>query len=279
MAACITTTELGSLQLNLHVHMLGYFVLHVYETLFMGDFHQCSYKKHAFYEHLIGDVKKGNASADHCGTDKLTKCAKNEGFDPEMSAQFDELKIQIKGTRAEIQPPIKTHDEKSNDSAATTATSGKAAAGWHYAEFCSFKQQTQEKFEEKAQEIHDLEQLIRNSDKNQQDQTKVLASKTLEVLKELKETQAEISRSVTKIDENSSGMKEAIEQLRTKQERHGQILEELKRMNDEKAIKNQLEKIQQGCQVSQEAHLTRLEPIQVQMIITQLKEALQNMHS
>ena len=51
-------------------------------------------------------------------------------------------------------------------------------------------------------------------------------------------------------------------------------------MNDEiPAIKSLLEKIQQGSEVSQETHLTRLEPIQVQMIITQLKEALQNVHS
>ena len=176
---------------------------------------------------MIGDVKKGNASADHCGTDELPKHAKNEE--------------------------------------------------WHV-EFCLFKQQTQDKFEEKVEEIHALEQLIRNTDKNQQDQTKKLTSNTLEALKKLTETQAEMGRLVTRIHENSSGMKEAIEQLRTEQERHSQILE---RMNDEiRAIKRVLEKMQQiSQQVSQETRLTRLEPIQVQMIIIQLKEALQNIHS
>ena len=236
--------------------------------LSMGDF-QCSFKITCFYEQSKGDARKRKTFAD--GTDELPKHAKNEGFGPEMAAQFDEVIIQTKSTRAEIQPPTKTHDD---DSAATTATSEEAGAEWHE-EFGSFKQQTQEKFEERAQEIHDLEQLIRNSDKNQQDQTKKLAKKTLEVLRELQETQAKISHSVTKIDENSSGMKEAIEQLRTKQEiRHGEILDELKRMNDKiPAIKSQ---IQQGSQVSQEPPLVRLEPSQVKLIATQLKEELQN---
>lgn len=210
---------------------------------------------------MLGDFKKGNASADHCGT------------------QFDEVIIQTKSTRAEVQSLTKTHDEESNDSAATTATSEKADAEWH-AEFCSFKQQTQDKFEEKAKEIRGLEQLMRNSDKNQQDQNKKLTSDTQKALKELAETQTEISHSVKMIHENSSCMKEAIEKLRTEQERHGEILEELiKRTNGEiPAIKSLLEKIQQGFQVSQETPI-RLEPIQVQMIMTQLKEVLQNMHS
>lgn len=210
---------------------------------------------------MLGDLKKENASADHCGT------------------QFDEVIIETKSTRAEVQSLTKTHDEESNDSAATTVTSEKADAEWH-AEFCSFKQQTQDKFEEKAKEIRGLEHLIRNSDKNQQDQNKKLTSDILKALKELIETQTEISHSVKMIHENSSCMKEAIEKLRTEQERHGEILEELKRMNGEiPAIKSLLDMIQQGSQVSQETHLTRLEPIQVQMIITQLKEALQNMRS
>ena len=60
-------------------------------------------------------------------------------------------------------------------------------------------------------------------------------------------------------------MKEAVEQLRKEQERHGKILDEIP------AIKSQLEKIQQGSQVSQETHLIRL----VEMITTQLQEKLQ----
>ena len=124
----------------------------------------------------------------------------------ETLAQFEEL-IQMEDILAdEIQPLIKTDDEGSNNSAAATATSEKAGADLH-AEFCSFKQQTQEKFEEQAKAIRDLEQLIQDSDKKQQYQANELASKTLEVLKKFNETQAKMSRSV--------------EQLRTGQERHG----------------------------------------------------------
>ena len=161
-------------------------------------------------------------------------------------AQFDKLKIQMEDGTAENQP---THDEESSDSKeindSTTATSKEADGGWHE-EFYSFKQETQEKFEEQAKAIHGLEQLLQDSDKNQQHQTNELASKTLEVLKKFTETQAKMNRSV--------------EQLRTEQERHGKILP---------AIKSQLEKILQGSQVSQEtqAHLVRLEPIQIDMIM------------
>ena len=219
---------------------------------------------------FIGDVKTGKAPAD--GTDELPKHARNEGFDemfPEMAenlAQLDELKTQIEDIRAKIQPLIKTHDGESNGSAATTATSEKAGAEWQ-TEFCSYKQQTQEKFEEQAETIHGL--------KNRQQSTNKLASETIEVLKKFTETQAELSHSVTRIHENSSDTKEAIGQLRTEQERHRKILEKL--INDEiPAIKSQLEKIQQGSQVSQEPLLVRLEPSQVKMIATQLKEEPRN---
>ena len=191
----------------------------------------------------------------------------------ETLAQFDTLKIQMEETMAEIQPPIKAHD-----SAATTATSEEAGAKWH-AEIYSFKQKTQEKFEEQAKAIHDLEQLIQDSDKRQQQQTNELASVTLKVLKQLTETQAEMSRSITRIYEDSIDIKEAIEQFRTEQEGYRKILEELEKRNNEiPAIKYQLEKIQQGPQVSQETHFIRLEPIQVQMIATQLKEELRKLH-
>lgn len=165
----------------------------------------------------------------------------------EILAQFDELKNQMEDTMAENQPLINTHDDASNDSAATTATSEEAGAEWH-AKFCSFQQQTQEKFEEQAKAIHDLEQLIHDSNKIQQIPTKELASKTLEMLKKFTEAQAKMSHSV--------------EQLRTEQKRHGKILDEIP------AIKSQLEKIQQASQ----AHFTRLE---IDMIATQLKEKLQ----
>ena len=181
---------------------------------------------------MIGDVKTGKAPAD--GTDELPK---HEGFDDIFSET--------------------AHDgEGSNGSAATTATPEKAGAEWH-TEFCSFKQQTQKNFEEQAEAIHGL--------KNQQHSTNKLASKTTEVLTEFTENQAELSRSVTRIQEISSDMKEAVEQLRKEQERHRKILDEIP------AIKSQLEKIQQGSQVSQETHLIRL----VEMITTQLQEKLQ----
>ena len=130
----------------------------------------------------------------------------------EKIAQLDEL-IQMKDSTAENQP---THDEEStndsegsNDSA--TATSKEANAEWH-AEFCLFKQQTQEKFEEHTKAIHDLEQLIQDSDKSQQDQTNKFASKTIKVLKNFSETQEKMYRELGK--------------LGTEQKRHGKILDE-----------------------------------------------------
>lgn len=214
---------------------------------------------------LIAESKKGKGSAD-----ELPKQAKLDMA--ETFAQFDKLKNQMEDTctMAGIQPLSKTHDE---ESIATTATSEKVGTEFH-ADFCSFKQQTRERFEEQTKEIH---QLVHDSDKTQQHLTKELASKTLEVLKKFQE---EMSRSVTKIDENSSSMKEEIDQLRKEQERHGKILEELKRMNDEiPAIKSLLEKIQEGSQVSQGTQPIRLEPIQLEMMTTQLKEELRKIHS
>ena len=224
---------------------------------------------------MLGDTKKGKAPAD--GTDELPKLERFDERFPEMTEkldQFDKLKIQMEDAMAEIQSLIKTHDEESNDSAATTATSEEAGAKW-YAEFCSIKQQMQEKFEEQAKAIHDLEQLIQDFDERQQHQTNELTSKTLEVLKKFTETQAKMSRSITRIHEDSSDMKDSIKQLRTEQEGYRKILEELRKMNVEiPAIKSQLEKIRQESQVSQETHFIRLEPIQVQMITAQLKEEL-----
>ena len=171
----------------------------------------------------------------------------------EILTQFDKLKNQMEDTTAENQPLINTHDEESNDSAATTATSEEAGAEWH-AEFCSFKQQTQEKFDKQAKAIDDLEQLVHDSNKIQQIPTKELAAITLDMLKKFTEAQAKMSHSV--------------EQLRTEQKRQGGILKEIP------AIKSQLERIKQASQVSQEtqARLTRLE---IDMIATQLKEKLQ----
>ena len=172
----------------------------------------------------------------------------------EILTQFDKLKNQMEDTTAEnLQPLINTHDDASNDSAATTATSEEAGAEWH-AKFCSFKQQTQGKFEEQAKAIHDLEQLIHNSNKIQQIPTKELAAKTLEILQQFTEAQAKMSHSV--------------EQLRTEQERQGGILKEIP------AIKSQLEKIKQASQVSQETQ-ARLTSLEIDMIATQLKEKLQ----
>ena len=153
------------------------FVLHIHKNfIYALIFSAYSYKKTYFmylwtFDVAIGDVKKEKAPVND--TDELPKHAKNEGLGerfPEMAeilAQFDELKNQMEDTMAENQPLINTHDDASNDSAATTATSEEAGAEWH-AKFCSFKQQTQEKFEEQAKAIHDLEQLIHDSNKIKQ---------------------------------------------------------------------------------------------------------------
>lgn len=191
----------------------------------------------------------------------------------EKIAQLDELTHdQMEDSTDENQS---THDEESNDSEesnnleenndseesnnseesndSSTATSEEAGAGWH-AEFCSFKQQAQKKFDDQTEAIHHLEQLIQDSNKNQQDQTDVFTSKTIEVLTSF---QTKMSHKLGKI--------------RTEQKRHGKILDEIP------VIKSQLEKIQQGSQVSQETQVLpgiwlQLVPSQIDMLKAQLKE-------
>ena len=182
----------------------------------------------------------------------------------EKMAQLDGL-IQMEDSMDENQS---THDEESNDSEESNnseenndseessdseESNDSTTAGWH-TEFCSFKQQTDEKFEVQGKAIHNLEQLIQDSDKIREIQTNKFTSKTIEVLKDFKKK-----------------MSRKLSELRTEQKRHGEILDDIP------AIKSQLENIQQGSQVSQETQAhpgiwLQLVPSQIDMLKEQMKE-------